>query len=98
MNLDPNNLEHLYSQLPPQDRQAIAEQFINEYKKESTPEAKEFAKLNPKDVTPKQLAEMHQHARDKNPGLLGKVMQHPVVTGILGGVAAYEVDKHVQHR
>jgi hypothetical protein len=41
---------------------------------------------------------MHQHAAQNHPGILGDVMRHPVMTAVLSGFAAYEVDKHVSHR
>lgn len=93
MNFDPNNLEQIYNSLPPQQRQQIAEQFMNKFKQSG--QGGQFANVNPQNVSPQQLAQMHQHAREHAPGILGDVMQHPLVAAALGGFATYEIDKHV---
>lgn len=96
MNFDPNNLEQIYNSLPPQQRQQVAEQFINKFKQSGT--GQQFANVDPKNATPQQLAQMHEHARAQAPGVLGDVMKHPLVAAALGGFATYEVDKHVTGR
>ena len=42
------------------------------------------------------IAQMHRYASDNHPGLLGEVMQHPLITATLGGFAIYEADKHLR--
>lgn len=96
MNFDPNNLEAVYNSLPPQQRQQIAEQFISKFQQSG--QGGQFANINPQNVSAQQLAQMHEHARAHAPGVLGDVMQHPLVAAALGGLATYEVDKHVTGR
>jgi hypothetical protein len=95
MNQDP---AMMYAQLSPNQRAAIAQQFMQEYQQWGDPAAQQFASFDPNQVTPEQLAAMHLHARERNPGLLGRVMEHPIAAAALGGFAAYEIDKHVRNR
>ncbi len=89
------NPETMYAQLNPQQRAALAQEFMQGFQASGDPKAQQFASIDPNAVTPKQLAVMHQHARDEQPGVLGRVMRHPIATAVLGGFAAYEIDKHV---
>lgn len=84
-----------YGQLDQRSRSQVAETFIQRFSREQDPQAQQYASLDPRTATPGQLAEMHQYAATQHPGVLGDVMQHPVVTGILGGFATYEVDKRL---
>ena len=92
------NLEATYAQLNPQQRAALAQEFIQGFQQSGNPRSQQFSSLDPTSVTPQQLAAMHQHARQEHPGLLGRVMQHPIATAVLGGFAVYEIDKHVLKR
>lgn len=86
----------IYQQLSPDQRAAVAQQFIQGYKQQGNTQ---WGSLDPNSVTPQQLAQMHQDARQNHPGLLGDVMRHPVVSAALGGFAVYEIHKHVEeHR
>ena len=89
------DLTALYQQLSPDQRATTAQQFIQGYQQQGT---SPWASLDPNSVSPQQLAQMHQEARDNHPGLLGDVMRHPVVSVALGGFAAYEIHKHVEER
>lgn len=91
-NQDP---QQIYSQLSPEQRSTIAQQFIQGYQREGGSGAQQFASLDPKNVSPQQLAQMHQDARQNHPGILGEVMKHPVASAALGGFAAYELHKHL---
>ena len=96
MATDPNqDPAAVYQQLSPEQRQAIAQQFINEYQQSGHPAAQQFAALDPNAVSSQQLADMHEEARKSHPNVLGKVMQHPVATAAIGGFAAYEIAKHL---
>ena len=71
------NLEAIYAQLNPQQRAALAQEFMQGFRASGNPKAQQFTSINPNNVTPQQLSAMHQHARQEHPGLLGRVMQHP---------------------
>ena len=86
----------IYAQLNPDQRAAIAQEFMQQFQQSGDPIAQQFSGLNPRSVTPQQLATIHQQAR-KNPGVLEHVMRHPIAAAALGGFAAYEIDKHVRH-
>src|SRR5215831_12665676 len=90
--------EAVYSKLNPQQRTTLAEEFIRGFKKSGDTHEEPLASIDPKKVTPQQLAAMHQHARDEHPDVLGRVMRHPIVAALLGGFGAYEIDKHVLNR
>ena len=89
------NTEQMYAQLSPEQRAAVAKEFMQGLQQEGSPMAQQFAGQDPSQVTPQQLAQMHQHASKNHPGLLGRMMRHPIIVGALGGFAAYEIDKHV---
>jgi hypothetical protein len=86
----------IYAQLPPDQRANIAQEFIRQFQQSGDPIAQQFAGINPNNITPQQLGAIHQQAR-KNPGVLERVMRHPIAAAALGGFAAYEIDKHVRH-
>lgn len=100
MATDPNQQDPaaVYQQLSPEQRAAIAQQFISEYQQSNHPAAQQFTNLDPNAVSAQQLADMHEEARNSHPGVLGKVMQHPVATAAIGGFAAYEIAKHLGGR
>lgn len=50
--------------------------------------------MDPNSVTPKQLAQMHQHAAENDPGLLQRVMAHPILDAALVGFGIQEFPKH----
>ena len=87
-----------YSQLDPNQRTQIAQEFIQRFKGSNDPQAQQYTNLDSSAVTPGQLAEMHQYAGRTNPGILGEVMRHPVMTAALGGFAAFEIHKHMEGR
>lgn len=97
MSINPNSTPtEIYAQLTPEQRAAVAQQFIAGMQQSDHPEAAKFAKLDPKTVSTQQLADMHEHARKHHSGLLGTVMNHPLAAAALGAFAAYEVDKYVK--
>lgn len=89
------NLEAVYAQLNPQQRTTLAQEFMRGFRQSGNPRAEPFLSLNPKKVTPQQLAAMHQHAREEHPSVLGRVMRHSIVSALLGDFGPYEIDKHV---
>ncbi|GAC1452573.1 MAG: hypothetical protein PVSMB4_13050 [Ktedonobacterales bacterium] len=76
----------------------IAQQFIQRFAGVNDPRAQQYARMDPNQVNPGQLAEMHQYAAQNHPGILGEVMSHPMITTALGSFAAYELHKHMQGR
>jgi len=50
--------------------------------------------LDPNNPSPQQMAALHREVQQKNPGVLGEIRNHPLVAGVLGGIATYEVDRH----
>jgi hypothetical protein len=88
--------ETAYSQADQAHLPTIAQEFINRFSGVNTPQAQQYAQVDPNSVTPDQLAEMHRYASDSHPGLLGEVMQHPFITAALGGFAIYEADTHLR--
>ena len=89
------NPEQIYAQLNPEQRAAIAREFMQGLQQEGSPMAQQFAGMDPSQVSPQQLAAMHKHASQNHPGLLGRVMKHPIAVAALGGFAAYEIDRHM---
>jgi hypothetical protein len=86
------SLEEVYSQLPQEQRTALAQQFMQQFQQNGT--AQQFANIDLSHVTAKQLVEMHDHAAQNHPGFLKSLTKHPLLIGVLGGLAAYEVDRH----
>lgn len=86
------SLEEVYNQLPQEQRTALAQQFMQQFQQKGT--AQQFANVNLSTVTAKQLVEMHDHAGQNHPGFLQGLTKHPLLIGVLGGLTAYEVDKH----
>jgi hypothetical protein len=87
--------EEVYKQLTQEQRAVIAQEFLKGFQESGNPNAQKFLGFDPNSVSPQQLAAMHQHAREEHPGLLGRVMRHPLATALISGFAAYEIDKHV---
>jgi hypothetical protein len=92
------NPETMYAQLSPEQRATLAQEFQQGFRESGDPKAQQFSAVDPTTVTPQQLAAMHQHAREERPGVLGRVMRHPIAAAVLGGFAAYEIDRHVMNR
>ena len=57
-----------YGQLGQGQTSAIAQEFISRFRNSGDPQAQQYAQLNPNQVTPGQLAEMHQYAAQRQPG------------------------------
>jgi hypothetical protein len=72
----------------------IAREFIARFSGKSDPQAQQYAQLDPTNVSPQQVAEMHQYAAQQHPGVLREVMEHPVITGVIAAFAAHELKKH----
>lgn len=87
-----------YGQLNQGQLGRVAREFMQRFKGTNDPQAQRFTQTDPNQATPQQVAQMHDYAAQHHPGILGDVMKHPVITGLLGGFATYELDKHVRGR
>ena len=83
-----------YSQLNHEQLSGVAKEFISRFQGTNDPQAQQFARLDPNSVTPQQVAQMHEYAAQKHPGILRDVMNHPILTGVLAVFAAHELKKH----
>ena len=89
----PQDPASAYSQLDKGQLSQVAQAFMQHFAGTNDPRAQQYAHMDPNNVSPGQVAEMHQYAAQNHPGILGDVMKHPVITGALSGFAAYELDK-----
>lgn len=88
-----------YSQLAPSMVPQVAKLFMQHLGQTNDPQAKQFAQMNPNNVSPAMLAEMHQYAAQNHPGVLGQVMtqvsQHPQIATAIGAFAMREIEQHL---
>ncbi|HUY78246.1 MAG TPA: hypothetical protein VMV29_15835 [Ktedonobacterales bacterium] len=56
----------------------MAQGFIQRFQGVNEPQAQQFAQMNPQQVSPDQLAQMHEYTAQKHPGIFGDMMKHPV--------------------
>lgn len=89
------NTESMYSQLESSLLPKVAETFIHHFAGVNTPQAQQFATMDPNNVTPGQLAQMHEYAATNHPGLFGEIMSHPQVMNALGGFATREIEQRL---
>ena len=92
------NPEAVYARLNSQQRSALAEEFARGFKKSGSSHEEPLTQIDPKKVTPEQLAAMHQHAREEHPDVLARVMRHSIVAALLGGFGMREIDTYVAGR
>lgn len=74
-----------------------AQQFQQEFSNSSDPQAQQYAQMDPSSVTPQQLGEMHQYAKQTDPSILSRVMSHPVLDAAVVGLGIYEFHKHEEN-
>ena len=87
-----------YSQLDQGQLSQVAREFMQRFQGSNDPQAQQMAQIDPNQATPQQVAQMHQYAAQNHPGILGDVMKHPIMTGVLAGFAAHELEKHMGGR
>ena len=88
----------LYAQLTPEQRAAFAQQFVTQFQGASDDKSKQLAAVDPKAATPQQVAEMHEHASNAHPGFLEGLLNHPIATSALAGLAVYGAEKYFKSR
>ena len=84
--------EEMYNQLSPDQRAAIAQEYLNKFQQAGG--GQQFAGVDPNNASPQQLAAMHEHAAQNHPNVLQEMGKHPILIGALGAVSAYELDRH----
>jgi hypothetical protein len=89
------NAESAYSQLGSGMLPKVAQMFMQHFAGVNTPQAQQFAQMDPNTVTPGQVAQMHEYAAQNHPGILSEVMQHPQITSALGGFAKRELEQRL---
>ena len=89
------NPESVYSQLGSGLLPQVAQMFIQRLAGVNSPQAQQFANLDPNAVTPGQVAQMHEYAATNHPGIFGDIMQHPQVMSALGGFATRELEQRL---
>lgn len=87
------SIDEIYSQLSPDQRAALAQEYLTQFQSAGATPG-QFAGVDTSNVSAQQLAEMHKHAQQHHPEFLAGLRKHPLLIGVLGGVAAYEADKH----
>jgi hypothetical protein len=68
-----------YSSLDPNQRSQVAQTFIHGLSGSHDHQAQQYANMDPRRVTPDQLADMRQYAAQNNPQVLNDVMNHPAI-------------------
>ncbi len=81
------NLVEMYSKIPQDQRNSIGQQLLHELGGGNR-------NIDTNNISPQQLANLHQEAAQKDPGILARIRKHPLMAGVIGAVGAYEVDKH----
>ena len=89
------NAESAYSQLGSGMLPKVASMFINHFAGVNSPQAQQFANLDPNTVTPGQVAQMHEYAATNHPGIFGEIMSHPQIASALGGFAEREIQQRL---
>lgn len=89
------NAQTAYSQLESSMLPKVAQMFIQHFSGVNTPQAQQFAGMNPNTVTPNQVAQMHEYAAANHPGILGEIMQHPQIASALGSFATHELQQRL---
>jgi hypothetical protein len=87
-----------YTFLDPAQRSALAQAYIDQFRRYNDPGAQEYARVDPHYVSAAQLAQMHEYAADTHPAILAEVLKDPEMTAALGGLAAYEVQQHLDEK
>ena len=72
--------KQFYEQLPPQQRQAVVQQFQQHFGNSADPQLQRQAQsLDPSNPDPQQLGQLHDYAQQNDPGALNRAMDHPQI-------------------
>ena len=85
-----------YEQLDPQQQQVVGQQFQQEFAQSQDPYVQQqgWDRLDPSQLDPRQLGQMHDYAQQRDPSILSRVMDHPVLDAALVGLGVHEWKKH----
>lgn len=90
------NPADFYNRLAPDQQAAATQSFQQQFQRSPDPQAQQYAQMDPSMIGPQQLAEMHQYAQRSDPGMLNRIMSHPVLDGALVAFGVHEFRKHEQ--
>jgi hypothetical protein len=88
-------VQQYYEQASPEQRAELARQFQQGFQQSGDPQAQQFAAVDPQNVSPEQLAAMHQQAQQNNPDMLhqlfspGGLLGSPGAKAAVAGIAAF---------
>jgi hypothetical protein len=88
--------QQFYEQLDPQQQQVAGQQFQQEFAQsgDSYVQQQGWGQLDPSQLNPQQLGQMHDYAEQRDPSILHRVMGHPVLDAALVGLGVHEWRKH----
>jgi hypothetical protein len=86
----------LYARMRPDQRTAIAGEFLRLFRLSGDPEALRFDKPIEGMLPPERVAELHAYARQHHPEILEQVREHPVTQAALAAPGA-EVEEPAEH-
>jgi hypothetical protein len=73
--------QQFYEQLDPQQQQVVGQQFQQEFAQSQDPYVQQqgWGQMDPSQLDPQQLGQMHGYAEQRDPSILHRVMGHPVL-------------------
>jgi hypothetical protein len=86
----------LYARMRPDQRTAIAGEFLRLFRLSGDPEALRFDRPLEGMLPPERVAELHAYARQHHPEILEQVLEHPVTQAALAAPGA-EVEEPAEH-
>jgi hypothetical protein len=88
--------QQFYEQLDPQQQQVAGQQFQQEFAQsgDSYVQQQGWGQMDPSQLNPQQLGQMHDYAEQRDPSILHRVMGHPVLDAALVGLGVHEWRKH----
>lgn len=94
----PQDPAALYAQLTPEQRAAFAQEFIQKFQQSDNPKSQQLASVDAQKATPEQVAAMHEHASQAHPGFLEELVQHPVASAAISGLAVYGIERYFKSK
>ena len=88
--------QEFYGQLDPQQQQIAGQQFQQQFAQSSDPYVQQqgWGQMDPSQMGPEQLGQMHDYAQQNDPSMLNRVMDHPVLDAALVGLGVHEWKEH----
>lgn len=82
------NLEEMYAKMSPDQRAQFAQLMQSKMGGATT------TQVDTNNPTPQQMAALHTEVQQKNPGVLGEISKHPLITAGIAGIGALELARH----